>query len=68
MNFDHGTTTLGFKYQGGVLLNVECGQQSHQKNVHRIRQEDHRDEQISPGGRVVLLAVDCTYWKWVSDL
>ena len=23
MNFDHGTTTLGFKYQGGVLLAVD---------------------------------------------
>merc|ERR1712106_382716 len=23
MNFDHGTTTLGFKYQGGVILAVD---------------------------------------------
>ena len=23
LNFDHGTTTLGFKYQGGVILAVD---------------------------------------------
>lgn len=23
INFDHGTTTLGFRYQGGVILAVD---------------------------------------------
>ena len=23
MNYDHGTTTLGFKYQGGIVLAVD---------------------------------------------
>ena len=62
MNFDHGTTTLGFKYQGGVLLAVDSratgGMYIGSGSVKKIIEINKFLLGTMAGG-----AADCTYWE-----
>ena len=62
MNFDHGTTTLGFKYQGGVLLAVDSratgGMYIGSGSVKKIIEINRYLLGTMAGG-----AADCTYWE-----
>ncbi|XP_077282915.1 proteasome subunit beta type-5-like [Arctopsyche grandis] len=64
MNFDHGTTTLGFKYQGGVILAVDSratgGQYIGSQTMKKI-------VEINPYllGTLAGGAADCVYWDRV---
>ena len=62
MNFDHGTTTLGFKYQGGVLLAVDSratgGMYIGSGSVKKIIEINRFLLGTMAGG-----AADCTYWE-----
>merc|ERR1712241_1382530 len=64
MNFDHGTTTLGFKYQGGVLLSVDSratgGMYIGSGSVKKIIEINKFLLGTMAGG-----AADCTYWERV---
>nr|ALS04248.1 proteasome subunit beta type-5 [Acartia pacifica] len=64
MNFDHGTTTLGFKYQGGVLLAVDSratgGMYIGSGSVKKIIEINRFLLGTMAGG-----AADCTYWERV---
>merc|ERR1711973_276105 len=64
MNFDHGTTTLGFKYQGGIVLAVDSratgGQYIGSGSVKRIIEINDFLLGTMAGG-----AADCTYWERV---
>merc|ERR1712107_34421 len=64
MNFDHGTTTLGFKYQGGVLLAVDSratgGMYIGSGSVKKIIEINKYLLGTMAGG-----AADCTYWERV---
>merc|ERR1712037_349470 len=64
MNFDHGTTTLGFKYQGGVLLAVDSratgGMYIGSGTVKKIIPINKFLLGTMAGG-----AADCTYWERV---
>ena len=67
MNFDHGTTTLGFKYQGGVLLAVDSratgGMYIGSGSVKKIIEINRYLLGTMAGG-----AADCTYWeRFVKD-
>ncbi|XP_023332705.1 proteasome subunit beta type-5 [Eurytemora carolleeae] len=64
MNFDHGTTTLGFKYQGGVLLAVDSratgGMYIGSGSVKKIIEINKFLLGTMAGG-----AADCVYWERV---
>jgi len=64
MEFDHGTTTLGFKYQGGVLLAVDSratgGMYIGSGSVKKIIEINKFLLGTMAGG-----AADCTYWERV---
>jgi len=64
MNFDHGTTTLGFKYQGGVVLAVDSratgGMYIGSGSVKKIIEINRFLLGTMAGG-----AADCTYWERV---
>merc|ERR1711936_605263 len=64
MNFDHGTTTLGFKYQGGVVLAVDSratgGMYIGSGSVKKIIEINRYLLGTMAGG-----AADCTYWERV---
>merc|ERR1711973_184189 len=64
MNFDHGTTTLGFKYQGGIVLAVDSratgGQYIGSGSVKKIIEINDFLLGTMAGG-----AADCTYWERV---
>jgi len=64
MNFDHGTTTLGFKYQGGVVLAVDSratgGMYIGSGRVKKIIEINRFLLGTMAGG-----AADCTYWERV---
>jgi len=64
MNFDHGTTTLGFKYQGGVVLSVDSratgGMYIGSGSVKKIIEINKFLLGTMAGG-----AADCTYWERV---
>jgi len=64
MRFDHGTTTLGFKYQGGVLLAVDSratgGMYIGSGSVKKIIEINQFLLGTMAGG-----AADCTYWERV---
>ena len=62
MNFDHGTTTLGFKYRGGVVLAVDSratgGMYIGSGSVKKIIEINKFLLGTMAGG-----AADCTYWE-----
>ncbi len=62
MNFDHGTTTLGFKYKGGVVLAVDSratgGMYIGSGSVRKIIEINRFLLGTMAGG-----AADCTYWE-----
>ncbi|KAA0184550.1 hypothetical protein HAZT_HAZT005824 [Hyalella azteca] len=64
LHFDHGTTTLGFKFQGGTILVADSratsGQYIGSGNVRKIIP-------ITPSllGTMAGGAADCTYWERV---
>lgn len=64
INFEHGTTTLGFKYQGGVLLAVDSratgGMYIGSGSVKKIIEINRFLLGTMAGG-----AADCTYWERV---
>jgi len=64
MNFAHGTTTLGFKYQGGTILCADSratsGQYIGSGNVRKIIPITKTILGTMAGG-----AADCTYWERV---
>jgi len=64
MNFDHGTTTLGFKYKGGVVLAVDSratgGMYIGSGSVRKIIEINKFLLGTMAGG-----AADCTYWERV---
>jgi len=64
MHFDHGTTTLGFKYQGGVILSVDSratgGMYIGSGSVKKIIEINKFLLGTMAGG-----AADCTYWERV---
>merc|ERR1711976_403811 len=64
INFEHGTTTLGFKYQGGVLLAVDSratgGMYIGSGSVKKIIEINRYLLGTMAGG-----AADCTYWERV---
>jgi len=64
LNFAHGTTTLGFKYQGGVIMAVDSratsGQYIGSGNVKKIIEINPYLLGTMAGG-----AADCTYWERV---
>jgi|ERR1712136_41746 len=64
MNYDHGTTTLGFKYQGGIVLAVDSratgGQYIGSGSVKKIIEINDFLLGTMAGG-----AADCTYWERV---
>merc|ERR1712147_200619 len=64
MNFDHGTTTLGFKYNGGIILAVDSratgGQFIGSGSVKKIIEINDFLLGTMAGG-----AADCTYWERV---
>jgi len=64
MHFDHGTTTLAFKFQGGVLLAVDSratgGMYIGSGSVRKIIEINKFLLGTMAGG-----AADCTYWERV---
>ncbi len=64
MNFDHGTTTLGFRYKGGVVLAVDSratgGMYIGSGTVRKIIEINRFLLGTMAGG-----AADCTYWERV---
>uniref|UniRef100_A0A1A9Z5A8 Proteasome subunit beta n=1 Tax=Glossina pallidipes TaxID=7398 RepID=A0A1A9Z5A8_GLOPL len=64
MHFDHGTTTLGFKYQGGVILAVDSratgGQFIGSQTMKKIVEINQYMLGTLAGG-----AADCVYWDRV---
>ncbi|XP_017018800.1 proteasome subunit beta type-5 [Drosophila kikkawai] len=64
MNFDHGTTTLGFKYQGGVILCADSratsGQYIGSQTMKKIVELNDYMLGTLAGG-----AADCVYWDRV---
>ncbi|EFX81688.1 hypothetical protein DAPPUDRAFT_303318 [Daphnia pulex] len=64
INYDHGTTTLGFKYQGGIVLAVDSratgGQYIGSGSVKKIIEINDFLLGTMAGG-----AADCTYWERV---
>lgn len=64
MDFDHGTTTLGFKYQNGVILAVDSratgGQFIGSQNMKKIVEINDYMLGTLAGG-----AADCVYWDRV---
>ncbi|XP_073962458.1 proteasome beta5 subunit [Choristoneura fumiferana] len=64
INFDHGTTTLGFRYQGGVLLAVDSratgGQFIGSQSMKKIVEINDYLLGTLAGG-----AADCVYWDRV---
>ncbi|GBP62671.1 Proteasome subunit beta type-5 [Eumeta japonica] len=64
IQFDHGTTTLGFKYQGGVLLAVDSratgGQFIGSQSMKKIVEINDYLLGTLAGG-----AADCVYWDRV---
>ncbi|KAJ1527294.1 hypothetical protein ONE63_008814 [Megalurothrips usitatus] len=64
MHFDHGTTTLGFRYQGGVLLAVDSratgGSFIGSTDVKKIIELNDYLLATMAGG-----AADCVYWDRV---
>jgi len=64
LNFDHGTTTLGFKYKGGVILAVDSratgGMYIGSGSVKKIIEINKFLLGTMAGG-----AADCTYWERV---
>ncbi|XP_057664283.1 proteasome subunit beta type-5 [Diorhabda carinulata] len=64
INFDHGTTTLGFKYQGGVVLAVDSratgGQFIGSQTMKKIVEINDFLLGTLAGG-----AADCVYWDRV---
>jgi len=64
LNYAHGTTTLGFKYQGGVIMAVDSratsGQYIGSGNVKKIIEINQYLVGTMAGG-----AADCTYWERV---
>ena len=64
MNFDHGTTTLGFKYKGGVILACDSratgGAYIGSGTVKKIIPINKFLLGTMAGG-----AADCTYWERV---
>ncbi|KAL5286029.1 PSMB5 family protein [Megaselia abdita] len=64
IDFDHGTTTLGFKYQGGVLLAVDSratgGQFIGSQSMKKIVEINDYMLGTLAGG-----AADCVYWDRV---
>ncbi|KAI5641285.1 proteasome subunit domain-containing protein [Phthorimaea operculella] len=64
IQFDHGTTTLGFKYQGGVLLAVDSratgGQFIGSQSMKKIVEINNYLLGTLAGG-----AADCVYWDRV---
>jgi len=64
LNYAHGTTTLGFKYQGGVIMAVDSratsGQYIGSGNVKKIIEINQYLLGTMAGG-----AADCTYWERV---
>jgi len=61
INFEHGTTTLGFIYQGGVILAVDSratgGQYIGSQSVRKVVEINDLLLGTLAGG-----AADCTYW------
>ncbi|CAG0895216.1 unnamed protein product [Darwinula stevensoni] len=64
IHFDHGTTTLGFKYQGGVILAVDAratgGTYIGSQNVKKLIEINDYLVGTMAGG-----AADCVYWERV---
>ncbi|XP_015602055.1 proteasome subunit beta type-5 [Cephus cinctus] len=64
INFDHGTTTLGFRYQGGVVLAVDSratgGQFIGSQSMKKIVEINDYLLGTLAGG-----AADCVYWDRV---
>ncbi len=64
MNFDHGTTTLGFRYQGGIVLAVDSratgGSLIMSQRVKKIIEINRFLLGTMAGG-----AADCVYWERV---
>lgn len=64
MDFDHGTTTLGFKYQGGVVLCADSratsGQYIGSQTMKKIVELNNYMLGTLAGG-----AADCVYWDRV---
>lgn len=64
LNFAHGTTTLGFKFDGGVVMAVDSratsGQYIGSQNVKKIIEINPYLLGTMAGG-----AADCTYWERV---
>ncbi|KAK3882337.1 hypothetical protein Pcinc_003858 [Petrolisthes cinctipes] len=64
LNFAHGTTTLGFKFKGGVIMAVDSratsGQYIGSQNVKKIIEINPYLLGTMAGG-----AADCTYWERV---
>uniref|UniRef100_A0A0K8TNU6 Proteasome subunit beta n=1 Tax=Tabanus bromius TaxID=304241 RepID=A0A0K8TNU6_TABBR len=64
INFDHGTTTLGFKFQGGVILAVDSratgGQYIGSQTMKKIVEINQFLLGTLAGG-----AADCVYWDRV---
>jgi len=64
MDFEHGTTTLGFKYNGGIILAVDSratgGQFIGSGSVKKIIEINDFLLGTMAGG-----AADCTYWERV---
>ncbi|ROT83582.1 hypothetical protein C7M84_023237 [Penaeus vannamei] len=64
LNFAHGTTTLGFKFNGGVVMAVDSratsGQYIGSNNVKKVIEINPYLLGTMAGG-----AADCTYWERV---
>lgn len=64
INFDHGTTTLGFQFQGGVILAVDSratgGQYIGSQQMKKIVEINEYLLGTLAGG-----AADCVYWDRV---
>ncbi|XP_065566513.1 proteasome subunit beta type-5-like [Artemia franciscana] len=64
MHFNHGTTTLGFKYQGGILVAVDSratgGSYIGSRRVEKVVVINDYMVGTMAGG-----AADCTYWERV---
>ncbi|KAH8389321.1 hypothetical protein KR215_000469 [Drosophila sulfurigaster] len=64
MEFDHGTTTLGFKYQGGVILCADSratsGQYIGSQSMRKVVELTNYMLGTLAGG-----AADCVYWDRV---
>lgn len=67
INFDHGTTTLGFKFKGGVILAVDSratgGQFIGSQNMKKVVEINDYMLGTMAGG-----AADCVYWDRVLSM